>query len=265
MNEQKITFKYIMQACRRRFEERKRKPKSLKNAIEKARNSRKNAIITEIKLASPSRGRIFHARGIAEIEAVKKLALAMQSSGACAISVLTEEEFFKGNLSYLSAAREVSSLPVLRKDFIFSELQAYESYFYGADALLLIPALLSMKEIKSIKKAGDELGVEIAFEVHSKEDIKKAIKANAEIFLINNRDKNSLKVDLRRTEKLGKAIEKLYSGKEIIKISASGIKTRDELEHVLNFADAALIGTSIIELNDFKKIENKIRSFVYGS
>lgn len=266
MNEQKVTFKYIMDTCRERFKEKRRKPKSLKQGIKKARESGKNAVITEIKFASPSRGKIFDIAKVGQksmIEIVRKLAKIMQKANACAISVLTEGEFFKGKLSYLSAARKASSLPLLRKDFIFDELQAYESYFYGADALLLIPALLSMKELRKMKKTCNNLGLEAVFEIHSKEDAKKAIKADAEIILINNRNKNSLEVDLRRTEKLSRIIDNLSSEKhEILKISGSGIKNKEELNYVLSFADAALIGTSIMELNNLEEIESRIEEFV---
>lgn len=257
MNAQKITFKYIMENCRERYKaaelssekrERKRKPKSFAEAVEKAKKAEKNAIISEIKFASPS-GDILKAN-----LSVGEIAKAMKRGGACALSVLTEEDFFKGKLGYLAEAGKAVSLPLLRKDFLFSPAQISEAYYCGADAALLIPALLSLNELKKLSEKAKSFGIEGIFEVHSREDIEKAKFCGAEIFLINNRDKDTLEIDLTKTEKLAKFIDGL-------KISASGISSKDELKYALKFTDAALIGSSIMKLGSLEKIEKKVAEF----
>jgi len=257
MNAQKITFNYIMENCRKKYKtaqlsgekrERKGKPKSFAEAIEKAKDAGKNAIISEIKFASPS-GDILKAK-----LSVGEIAKAMKRGGACALSVLTEENFFKGKLGYLSEAGNYVSIPLLRKDFLFSPAQISEAYYCGADAVLLIPALLSLNELKKLSEEANMFRLEPIFEIHSKADIEKARLCKAEIFLINNRDKDTLEIDLPKTEKLSKFIDGL-------KISASGISSKEELKYVLKFTDAALIGGSIMRLGNLKEIEKKVAEF----
>jgi len=257
MNAQKITFSYIMENCRKKYKtaklsgekrERKGKPKSFAEAIEKAKDAGKNAIMSEIKFASPSGDILKKKIGVSEI------AKAMERGGACALSVLTEENFFKGKLGYLSEAGNYVSIPLLRKDFLFSPAQISEAYYCGADAVLLIPALLSFSELEKLSEEAKKFGIDGVFEVHSKEDIEKAKHCKAEIFLINNRDKDTLEIDLSKTEKLSKFINGL-------KISASGISTKNELKYVLKFTDAALIGGSIMKLGSLEKIEKRVAEF----
>jgi indole-3-glycerol phosphate synthase len=218
-----------------------RRPMNLGEAILHAKG---NAIISEIKPASPS-GRI------KDVEDPAGIAEEMIGGGACAISVLTEEKFFGGSLENLRKVSEVSSVPVLRKDFIFDMGQIDEAYYYGADSILLISSFFNERELETFIEKSRSFGMEPLVEVHSKEDIKKAEAAGAKIFGINNRDKETLAVDLERT--------KLLEGVEGIKVSASGVGTITNLNFVLRYCDAALIGTEIMKAEN---IEEKVREFV---
>jgi indole-3-glycerol phosphate synthase len=222
-----------------------RKPKNLGEAILKAKKNR-NPIIGEIKPASPS-GKI------REIKDPARIAAQMIDGGACAISVLTEEKFFGGSLENLLAVSRMSSVPVLRKDFIFDESQIDEAYYYGADSLLLIASFFDGGKLKQFIEKSREFGMEPLVEVHTKDDTKKAESSGAKIIGINNRDKDTLKVDLERT--------KLISDIDGVKVSASGIKCVDDLKFVLGYCDAALIGTEIMKSEN---IEKKVRELVFG-
>lgn len=218
-----------------------RKPRDLAEAILHAKG---NAIISEIKPASPS-GKI------RDVEDPASIAEEMISGGACAISVLTEEKFFGGSLENLRVVSETSSVPVLRKDFIFDVGQIDEAYYYGADSVLLISSFFGAEELGQLIEKSRALGMEPLVEVHSKEDIEKAETAGAKIIGINNRDKDTLKIDLERT--------KLLEGVEGIKVSASGVGNIADLKFVLQYTDAALIGTKIMKAEN---IEEKVREFV---
>jgi indole-3-glycerol phosphate synthase len=244
-----MNFDTILQDVKGRYEgfrknvSFERKPMDLGEAI---MHSKGNAIISEIKPASPS-GRI------RDVEDPANIAAQMISGGACAISVLTEEKFFGGSLENLRAVSEVSSVPVLRKDFIFDESQIDEAYYYGADSVLLISSFFDEEELSKLIEKSRSRGMEPLVEVHSKEDIKKAEVAGARIFGINNRDKDTLEIDLERT--------KLLQGVNGIKVSASGIANITDLKLVLEYCDAALIGTTIMKA---KNIEEKVIEFVFA-
>jgi indole-3-glycerol phosphate synthase len=218
-----------------------RKPRDLADAI---RNAKGNAIISEIKPASPS-GKI------RDVDDPASMAEEMIRAGACAISVLTEEKFFGGSLENLRVVSDVSSVPVLRKDFIFDEGQIDEAYYYGADSVLLISSFFDEEELSKFIEKSRSLGMEPLVEVHSEEDIKKAETAGARIVGINNRDKDTLKINLERT--------KMLEGVNAVKVSASGVSSADDLKFVLQYTDAALIGTEIMKAEN---IEEKVREFV---
>ena len=244
-----MNFDTILRDVKGRFQgfhkdvEMDRKPKDIGEAVLHAKG---NAIITEIKPASPS-GKIRHVKDPASI------AGQMIDGGACAISVLTEEKFFGGSLENLRVVSDMSSVPVLRKDFIFDESQIEEAYYYGADSLLLIASFFDEGRLRGFIEKSRKMGMEPLVEVHSKEDIKKAGSAGAKIFGINNRDKDTLEVDLKRTQ--------LIEGVDGVKVSASGIKSVADLKFVLKYCDAALIGTKIMKADD---IEEKVREFVHA-
>jgi indole-3-glycerol phosphate synthase len=244
-----MNFDTILQDVKARYQgfhkdvEVDRKPMDLGEAILHAKG---NAIIAEIKPASPG-GKI------RDVKDPASMAVAMIDGGACAISVLTEEKFFGGSLENLRVVSEVSSVPVLRKDFIFDVSQIDEAYYFGADSVLLIASFFDGSELVRFIEKSRGLGMEPLVEVHSKEDIEKAEAGGARIFGINNRDKDTLIVDLERT--------RLIEGATGIKVSASGVKSVSDLKFVLKYCDAALIGTEIMKAEN---IEGKVREFVHA-
>jgi indole-3-glycerol phosphate synthase len=220
--------------------------RSLIAVIEKATEKGLVPIISEIKRASPGRGKI------REVD-IAKTALDMEKGGACAISVLTDR-YFDGSLADLPKAKEAVKIPVLRKDFIVDEFQLEQSYISGADAILLIVSLLKDKTKKFVEKT-HRLGMEAIVEIHSEKEIKFALDSGAKLIGINNRDLKVMKVDLATTEKL---IQKIPGDK--ILVSESGIGSKKDLEIILKAgAKAALIGTSIMLS---KNIKEKVEGFV---
>ncbi len=235
-------FERILRECKRRYKPfkkkvgRSREPKSFERAI---KNAKANAVIAEVKFSSP-RGKI------RAYEPPARLAELMQAGGACAISVLTEEKYFSGSLDYLQEVKQAVDLPVLRKDFIFHTTQIDEAYYYGADGVLLISSFFSAEELGELIERCGEFGMDALVEVHSLQDIDRAEEAGARIYVINNRDKDTLEISLKRTEEFSRRING-------IKISASGISTPEDLKYVLRYCDAALIGTAIMKSPNVKK------------
>jgi indole-3-glycerol phosphate synthase len=187
------------------------KPRSMRAALE-ARGRTK--VIAEIKQRSPSRGIIR--------EELDPLAIAgdYERGGAAALSILTEEDFFGGSLERLRAIGQRSELPLLRKDFIFDEYQVYESCEAGADALLLIVALLDDELLKKLIECADEAGIDALVEVHTEAEMERASRAGARIVGVNNRDLTTFKVDMETSLKLA---ERAPDG--ALLVSESGIKT----------------------------------------
>ncbi len=193
-------------------------------------------VITELKPASPSRGVIR--------EPFEPVALgqALENAGACALSVLTEGEFFRGSLKNLRDARKSVKLPVLRKDFIFDPWQVWETRANDADSFLLIVAVLGDALLRDLIELGRELGMEPLVEVHCGEEIDRALSAGARILGVNNRDLKSLTVDIKTSfELVGRIPE------DCIAVSESGLRTHDDLAklRVAGF-DAFLIGTHLM-------------------
>lgn len=196
------------------------------------------SIIAEIKKASPSAGIISN-----NFEPAK-LAKAYCDAGADAISVLTEEDFFLGASADLKIAKDASSgIPILRKDFIFNELQIYESRMIGADSFLLICAILDEKKLTEFILLGRKLGMEALVETHDQNEIKKAINAGAKIIGINNRNLRTFEVSLDTSFELAK-----YLPDNIIKVSESGVKNADDCQELHNAGfDAVLIGETFMK------------------
>lgn len=203
-------------------------------------------LIAEIKKASPSRGIIREDFDPEEIASI------YDRKGAGAISVLTEEDFFMGKLSDLSTVRKTVKLPLLRKDFIFDEYQVYESRVNGADAVLLIASSLEKSRIEDLIGLSVELGMDSLVEVHSMNDLDRALTTEAEIIGINNRDLETLKVDIDTTFKIIKDIPR-----DKVIVSESGIKGRKDVERIEGERiDAILVGTAFMEAKDIgKKVE----------
>jgi indole-3-glycerol phosphate synthase len=214
-----------------------RKPLSLKAAILGARK-RGNAVISEIKPSSPSLGAIKQAD---PAETAKQ----MLAGGACAISVLTEPHYFSGSLLNLELVRKAVDIPLLRKDFIIDEYQIYEAKHYGADAVLLMVSVLgdSTNQFLDIVHL---LGMEALVEVHDEDELAIALKTGAKVIGINNRSLRDLSIDLSTTQRL---VAKIPPAK--IKVSESGVKSREDLNKVISYgADAVLIGSSIMQSDD---------------
>lgn len=190
------------------------------------------AIIAEIKRASPSRGTIF-----AEQEPGKR-ALVYQESGAAAISVLTEEKYFQGSLADLKIIKEEVSIPVLRKDFILDSYQLLESRCYGADAVLLIASLLDSYTLGRLIQQAEELGLAPLVEIHTLEELKKAIYCGATTIGVNNRDLKTFKTDLEVTFRL---CPRVPPG--AVLVSESGIRTPEDIRRLRERGvDAFLVG-----------------------
>ncbi len=224
-------------------------PKDFRKAICESKAEMK--IIAEIKRASPSRGIIrkdFYPEEIAKI---------YQKAGACAISVLTEEDFFLGSLGFLSMISEIVTVPILRKDFIIDKYQIYQSRAYGADTILLISNILDEKKLKEFIEIARKIGMEPLVEVHTEEDLKKGLDCGAEIIGINNRDLNTFKVDISVTERLIR-----YIPDDKLVISESGINSRGDLIRLKSLGvDGFLIGEAFMRENN---IEKKLMEFISG-
>jgi len=209
-------------------------------------------LIAEIKKASPSAGLI------REDFNVTKIAGIYIKNNATAISVLTEEKYFLGKFAYLAKVSDNCNVPVLMKDFILHEFQIYEGLFYGASAVLLIVAMLSDNQLKGLIKVAHSLGLDCLVEVHDEAELKRALSANAEIIGINNRNLQSLKVDVNNCLKL---IPQVPKG--IIIVAESGLKTHEDIRRVQEAgAHAVLIGETFMRSTD---IGAKIKEVMYGT
>ena len=196
----------------------------------------KIAVIAEVKKASPSAGVI--AKSFEPVETAKKY----ERDGANAISVLTDSNFFQGKLEHLRNVRSAVSLPLLRKDFIWDRTQLAESAANGADAILLIVAAVTQDQLVRLLKGAKEYRLEALVEVHSVDELQRALEAGAEIVGINNRDLTTFDVDLAVTEKLCREVPD-----EIILVSESGIKTPQDVARMKACGvDAVLVGEALM-------------------
>ncbi len=200
----------------------------------------KISLICEIKRASPSSGLIckeFDPKRIAQI---------YEKNGAAAISVLTEDKYFQGDILHLFSVKQSANVPILRKDFIIDEYQLYESRAFGADALLLIASILDGKQIGELVKITENLGMEALVEVHSEEDLEKVLSTPTDIIGINNRNLKDFTVNLNVTKELRKKIPR-----EKTVVSESGIKTREDVLLLKNIGiNAILVGQVLLESED---------------
>lgn len=233
--------------------------KNLINAIDltkpcrdfKASLNRQNqlAIIGEIKKASPSKGTFreeFYPQQIARIYDENKVE---------AISVLTEDKFFQGNNLYLKHVRQITHVPILRKDFIIDPYQIYQSKVLGADAILLISGILNKKQLKDFQRIAKEIGLYYLVEVHSKEELDLVLETDAEIIGINNRNLKDFTTNIKNTEDLIKFIP---SNK--IVISESGIHSKEEMDYLKYLGvKGVLIGESLMKANSIGEKLREIR------
>ncbi len=222
------------QLCKDAFTSIKRRPFIKK--LEKPGHSGVN-IIAEIKRASPSKGDICLNLNPAAY------ALEYEKGGAAAISVLTDQPYFKGSLDDLKKARNASTLPVLRKDFLISSYQIYESSAMEADAVLLIARILSQEQLRDYLKLCNELKLDALVEIHSEKDLEAATQAKARLIGINNRNLSSFETNIDTAIKLVSLLEPYQ-----IAVAASGIQNRDDIVKnqqagIWNF----LIGESLVK------------------
>jgi indole-3-glycerol phosphate synthase len=216
-------------------------PRDFKGAINRPPGD-KIRFIAELKKASPSRGILrseFNPVAIAET---------YEGKSVNAISVLTEEDYFQGNIAFIPEIKKAVKLPVLRKDFIFDEYQIYEARTYGADAILLIAAILGKNQANDFIHLARELGLSVLFEVHDHKDLEKALAVETEIIGINNRDLKTLSVHLDTTFTLMREIPA-----EKIIVSESGIQARRDVQTLEDAGvHAMLIGTALMQAKDIE-------------
>jgi indole-3-glycerol phosphate synthase len=200
------------------------------------RNSNGINIIAEIKRASPSKGAINP-----DID-VDETAIAYKAGGACAISVLTEEDFFQGSLDHLCMVRRAVDLPVLRKDFIFDEYQIHEAAAAGADAVLLIVAALPADQLERLHSSGRSLGLDVLIEVHDLDELQTAQKIGAHLVGVNNRNLHKFDVSLNVSRELIG-----HSTNGSLMIAESGLSDASELRELRSLGfDGFLIGETLM-------------------
>src|SRR5256886_4050584 len=200
------------------------------------RDDERLAVIAEIKKASPSAGVI--AKSFKPIEIAKNY----ERGGANAISVLTDSKFFQGSLEHLKNVRNTVSLPLLRKDFIWDRAQIAESAANGADAILLIVAALTQGQLVRLLKGAKEYRLDALVEVHSVDELQRALEAGAEIIGINNRNLTTFDVDLAVTEKICREVPD-----EMVLVSESGIKTPEDVRRIKACGvEAILVGEALM-------------------
>jgi indole-3-glycerol phosphate synthase len=205
-----------------------------------ALRAKRPAIISEIKKASPSRGVL-----VEDFRPVE-LAKQYQRGGAAALSVLTDHDFFQGSLADLWAARAASSLPVIRKDFTISEFHVLEAAAYGADAILLIVAILDEAQLRGYRELAREFGMDALVEVHDRRELGIALESGAEIVGVNNRDLRTFQVALDTSIDLAAEIPKT-----VIKVSESGIFTAGDVHRLMDAGyDAFLVGEHLVKSGD---------------
>ena len=199
--------------------------------------SRKDeAIIAEIKKASPSAG------VIKEDFDHTKIAMEYESFGASALSILTEEDFFMGSIDYLKDVKKITSLPILRKDFMIDEYQIYESKLIGADCILLIASILNDQEIDDFINIAKKLELDYLIEVHDENELKRVEHFEDALIGVNNRNLETFEVDLNNSVRL----RNTFKQKNIF-IAESGIKSREDMNYLkMNNIKVFLIGESLM-------------------
>ena len=231
------------------------------------------ALIAEVKKASPSAGVICR-----DFDPVR-IAKEYEAAGASCLSVLTDEKFFQGSLDYLRQIRAAVKLPLLRKDFIIDERQILEAIEWGADAILLIVAILSDDQLKKFHSLATESGLPALVEVHDEAELERAMEIGATLIGVNNRDLKTFKVDLVTTEKLAarlvesreskaesmtpareKTTSSLVPRRSTVLVAESGIHTRADVEQLKRCGvNAILVGESLLRGGNIK---SKIRELI---
>ena len=199
-------------------------------------SNKDEAIIAEIKKASPSAGVISE-----DFDPIKK-AIEYEAFGASALSILTEEDFFMGSVSYLKDVKKITNLPILRKDFMIDEYQIYESKLIGADCILLIASILSDQQIKDFINISQQLELDYLIEVHDENELHRVEHFEDALIGVNNRNLKTFEVDLDNSVRLRNA----FKQKNIF-IAESGINSREDINYLkLNNINVFLIGESLM-------------------
>ena len=228
------------------------------------------ALIAEVKKASPSAGVICK-----DFDPVR-IAKEYEAAGASCLSVLTDEKFFQGSLDYLRQIRAAVKLPLLRKDFIIDERQILEAAEWGADAILLIVAILTDEQLKQFHSLATEGGLAVLVEVHDEEELERALKISPALIGVNNRNLKTFKVDLATTERLAAMLTRRTGVAPVsnlekengdrrdacptLLVAESGIHTRADVERLKKCgAGAILVGESLMKQGD---IQAKVRELI---
>ena len=205
--------------------------------FKKSLQNKAEAIIAEIKKASPSAGIISE-----NFDPVLK-SKEYESFGASALSILTEEDYFLGNIKYLMDVKAITSLPILRKDFIVDEYQIYESKLIGADCILLIASILNDEELKNFSEIAERLKLDYIIEVHDEEELQRLKHFSNAIIGVNNRNLKTFDVDINNSVEL----KKIFEGENIF-IAESGIKSKKDIEYLQQHnINVFLIGESLMK------------------
>jgi indole-3-glycerol phosphate synthase len=205
-----------------------------------ALGARSPAVIAEIKKASPSKGLL------APDFQPEAIARAYEAGGATALSVLTDEPFFQGSLADLGAARAAVRLPVLRKDFTLDECHLLEAAAHGADAILLITAILAAAELRRLRESAERLGLAVLVEVHDGDELAAALDSGATLIGVNNRDLRTFQVTLDTSLRLAESMPA-----HILKVSESGIHSRADIDRLRDAGyQAFLVGEHLMKAGD---------------
>jgi indole-3-glycerol phosphate synthase len=215
-------------------------PRGFGEAIEKALQQRRPAVIAEIKKASPSRGVIR-----ADFDPVT-IAQSYEAGGATCLSVLTDVDFFQGSDAFLQAARAACALPVLRKDFVIDAYQIYEARALGADCILLIVAALGDPALSELADLALELGMDVLVEAHDAEEVERALQTSATLIGINNRNLRTFETSLDTTLNLKSRVDA-----ERVLVTESGIHTRTDVQRMRSAGvQAFLVGEVFMRAAD---------------
>ena len=232
--------RFPLERLRDRLAQVEDRPRGFARALRAMAESGGTAVIAEVKKGSPSKGVIradFDPLAIAET---------YQAHGATCLSVLTDEKFFLGHLSYLGLIREAVGLPLLRKDFICDPYQIVEARAFGADAVLLIAAMLDDAELREFAAQAAGLGLDVLLEVHDEAELERALRTDCELIGINNRNLRTFVTDLATTERLA---PRLPAGRLLV--AESGIHSRADVERLQRAGAAAfLVGESLMREAD---------------
>lgn len=213
-----------------------RNGESLTSALRKS----DTGIIAEHKRRSPSKGTINQNTNVGQV------AISYENAGVCGMSVLTDIKYFGGSLEDLLLARTSVTMPLLRKEFVISEYQILEAKAHGADVILLIAAVLTKTEIKTLSELAKSIGLDVLLEVHNKEELQKSIMPSLDMLGVNNRDLKTFKVSLETSKKLATLIPN-----DFVKVSESGISTIEAIQDLKQFGyQGFLIGENFMKTDN---------------